>query len=288
MKIKCLSILIVAMLALVGFASADTEFDITGMVSSTPMIRSFSVSIESMTENITGYNIAVANAGKASNLKTGLESLGANVDLINVTLITENKLSKYDLLWIPCSGSQEVENAGVSTEILSYVQNGGGLIVTQPNAVITPSFLPYEWEIIDMYWPDGPINKTTPVASVILDSSHPLTQGLTVDDMPDSFDTSGDVASEYTILAETCQEQPTFGTCNYGCGKVIVELDAPYKGSDLTGDDPNLSDAMVERMVSYVACDTYGCNNESIPEFPTVVLPIAAIIGLAFFFQRRN
>ncbi|NPE27920.1 PEF-CTERM sorting domain-containing protein [Methanococcoides sp. SA1] len=29
-------------------------------------------------------------------------------------------------------------------------------------------------------------------------------------------------------------------------------------------------------------------NTEEIPEFPTVALPVAAIIGIAFFFQRRK
>ena len=32
----------------------------------------------------------------------------------------------------------------------------------------------------------------------------------------------------------------------------------------------------------------YNCSNTEIPEFPTIALPIAAIIGLAFVFQRRN
>lgn len=31
-----------------------------------------------------------------------------------------------------------------------------------------------------------------------------------------------------------------------------------------------------------------GSNSFDIPEFPTVALPIAAILGLAFFFQRRR
>ncbi|WP_292461394.1 PEF-CTERM sorting domain-containing protein [Methanolobus sp.] len=30
------------------------------------------------------------------------------------------------------------------------------------------------------------------------------------------------------------------------------------------------------------------CNVEEIPEFPTIVLPVAAILGLAFFMQRRK
>ena len=33
--------------------------------------------------------------------------------------------------------------------------------------------------------------------------------------------------------------------------------------------------------------DEYN-NNQEIPEFPTIALPIAAILGLAFFFQRRK
>lgn len=40
------------------------------------------------------------------------------------------------------------------------------------------------------------------------------------------------------------------------------------------------------------ACDyvpmEISCNQEEIPEFPTVALPIAAILGLAFVFQRRR
>ncbi|GEM_PF-3521603 len=40
------------------------------------------------------------------------------------------------------------------------------------------------------------------------------------------------------------------------------------------------------------ACDypvfEISCQQEEIPEFPTVALPVAAILGLAFFFQRRK
>lgn len=30
------------------------------------------------------------------------------------------------------------------------------------------------------------------------------------------------------------------------------------------------------------------CEQEEIPEFPTIALPVVAILGLAFFFQRRK
>ncbi|KXS44364.1 MAG: hypothetical protein AWU59_547 [Methanolobus sp. T82-4] len=32
----------------------------------------------------------------------------------------------------------------------------------------------------------------------------------------------------------------------------------------------------------------YNCPTEEIPEFPTVALPVAAVLGLAFLFQRRE
>ncbi|MDY0386345.1 MAG: PEF-CTERM sorting domain-containing protein [Methanolobus sp.] len=32
----------------------------------------------------------------------------------------------------------------------------------------------------------------------------------------------------------------------------------------------------------------YNCPNTEIPEFPTIALPVAAILGLAFVFQRRE
>jgi hypothetical protein len=40
------------------------------------------------------------------------------------------------------------------------------------------------------------------------------------------------------------------------------------------------------------ACDysvfEISCEQQEIPEFPTIALPVAAILGLAFFFQRRK
>ncbi|MHC1576854.1 MAG: PEF-CTERM sorting domain-containing protein, partial [Methanosarcinaceae archaeon] len=46
-------------------------------------------------------------------------------------------------------------------------------------------------------------------------------------------------------------------------------------------------DSQGNPMTSNQATKTWTADNE-IPEFPTVALPIAAILGLAFFFQRRR
>ncbi|MDP2217545.1 MAG: PEF-CTERM sorting domain-containing protein [Methanolobus sp.] len=39
---------------------------------------------------------------------------------------------------------------------------------------------------------------------------------------------------------------------------------------------------------AFTRCTNGGSGINEIPEFPTVALPIAAILGLAFFFQRRK
>jgi hypothetical protein len=48
-----------------------------------------------------------------------------------------------------------------------------------------------------------------------------------------------------------------------------------------------LRDGTQTNQIVINACST-SAEFESIPEFPTIVLPIAAILGLAFFMQRRK
>ncbi len=103
------------------------------------------------TSSLAGYNIAVVNAGGyPSDLKCQLEAWGATVDLINVPAITEPLLSSYDLVWIPYGAAGAVDAGGKAAAILSYVQNGGGEILDQPDQVMTPQCLPYAWQITDI------------------------------------------------------------------------------------------------------------------------------------------
>ncbi|AFV24289.1 hypothetical protein Mpsy_2083 [Methanolobus psychrophilus R15] len=63
---------------------------------------------------------------------------------------------------------------------------------------------------------------------------------------------------------------------------LIYEYEGITEDTNLYGPD--------EKGVSHVifGWDENGGPIQEIPEFPTVALPIAAILGLAFFFQRRK
>lgn len=47
-------------------------------------------------------------------------------------------------------------------------------------------------------------------------------------------------------------------------------------------------DSNAKVVISHHCSDDGDGGTQEIPEFPTVALPVAAIIGLAFFFQRRK
>jgi hypothetical protein len=196
-----------------------------------------------------GYNIAVVDAGyNPTVLETTLENRGALVDRIPVASLTVVLLENYDLLWIDVGGADDVDLGGKASVVLDYIQGGGGLIFSQPNEAMVPQCLPYMWTISS--------NTIPPYyeATAIVDISHPLTRYLTVEDMPDNFDTIGPVGPEWKILARTQSGDPTFACSEYGDGKVIVQMDAPYNEgvADITGDMPSLSDAMVLRMVQWL------------------------------------
>jgi len=218
-------------------------------------IDTTTVKVPETSRSLAEYDIAVVNAGSYPlDLRDQLVAWGATVDLINVPDITASLLSSYDLVWIPCGAAGAVDAGGKAAVILSYVQNGGGEILTQPDQVMTPQCLPYTWQITDVWW------EEPPCAATIVDTTHKLTAGLIVDDMPDCFDDVGTVASEYTILALSGAGDPSFGCANYGKGRVIVEMDCPLGPGigDVCGDCPSLSEAMVTRMVEWVSVPCWG------------------------------
>ena len=213
------------------------------------------------TSSTRGFNVAVINEGEdPGRVKQKLEQWGVTVDLIDIADITVSLLSEYCAVWVPVLASYFIDNAGKDDEIQDYVFLGGGLIFCQPNwgPNYVPQSLPYTWEILDSSY-------FNPCGATIVDPTHELTIGLTVADMPDAYDISGTIASEYTILALSAGGDASLGCAAYGMGRVIVQLDAEVTtlGPDMCGDNPALSENMVMRMLEWVCkglicCDPVG------------------------------
>jgi len=201
------------------------------------------------TQSLRATNIALINDNLyAPDVKTQLELLGKTVTLINIPDITAALLSGYDAVWIPAECAKDIDDAGKATEIKNYVFAGGGLIFTQPNVIgfYVPQCLPYTWEIIDKSYENGCAGK-------IIDPNHPLTQGLTINDMPDCYETMGTIGTQYTILVVSDDGEPGLACAKYGDGKIIVIMDAPFTGGmDVCGDSPSLSQNFVTQMLGWV------------------------------------
>jgi hypothetical protein len=195
-----------------------------------------------------GYKIAVTNSGCfPDETKLQLEQWGYIVDLLDISSITVDVLLNYHIVWITNGASLDIEIELKDDDIRDYVFQGGGLIFCQPDyifGIYIPKCLPYTWEITNFL-------NANPCAATIVDPTHTLTNGLTVDDMPDCYETMGYIAPEYTILSLSDDGEPGLACAEYGLGKIIVQMDAPLSILDLCGDYPALSKDMVSRMIGW-------------------------------------
>ena len=85
----------------------------------------------------------------------------------------------------------------------------------------------------------------------------------------------GVTGMQWTVPANTASQTFTLEITTTTIGTVAV--------------DNSLGSSIPSDSISRTAADFGGAANDfAIPEFPTIALPIAAILGLAFIFQRRR
>jgi hypothetical protein len=249
MKAKIMAILVMTLLIATALPAVGTMTNSNGSIDSgQEIVPNFSHLLKK-TPRLRGYKIAVINAGSnPGGIETQLELWGATADLINIPDITWGLLSIYRAVWIPIKASKEIDNAFKDDEIRDYVFDGGGMIFCQPSPAVTPYIpkcLPYTWEILDTYYVD-------PCAVTIVHPTHELTNGLTIHDMPDCYETMGTIAPEYTVLVLSEGGEPGLACTTWGTGKIIIQMDATFGlGTDLCGDNPPLTEDMVVRMLDW-------------------------------------
>jgi hypothetical protein len=208
---------------------------------------------------LSGYNVLVTGqTGYMAAAATRISNLGASVTEAEPSTLTLDMLVLYDVVWISCDGADDVDNAGKADIVKSYVYNGGGLILEQPNQVITPQCLPYAFPIIS-------ISYENPCTGTILVPDHYLTQGLTIEDneIPLTGDEVGSIGPEWAVLAidgDTTDPDPKLSVACYGVGRIIVELGLTSTGTCVCGDC--MKDIMIDRMITWAAepCVNEGCS----------------------------
>ena len=196
---------------------------------------------------LSGYDVLVTGEpGLMQSTATRIGDLGASVYTADPSTLTSSMLAEYCVVWISMGGADNVDDAGKAGIVKSYVYNGGGLILEQPNEVMTPQCLPYAFPIVDIWY----YNECT---GTVLDPNHYLTQGLTIEanEIPPTYDEVGTIGSEWTVLAIDDDGDPKLSVARYGAGRIIVELGNTGTGSCVCGEC--MKDVMIERMIKW-AC----------------------------------
>jgi len=171
-----------------------------------------------------------------------LTSLGHQVEILDPPY-SAAMFMEQDILVLTVGHAQGFyfdEMAAISGLLLDAVEAGVGLYVSQPNPIFleNPSsvipWVPYHLEL-DPYYELG--------VDVVVAMEHCLTENMPNSHMPFPADTVVGAAAEWSILAESTEDDPnpSLMHCTFGEGQVLLELE------HIMG----TPDAMLER---YVTC----------------------------------
>ena len=147
-----------------------------------------------------------------------LQSLGFDAEWIGISA-DYSVFSEYDVIYLPVGWSfQNVLIEGRSTQYQRFVENGGGLIVEQPNynGALTPELLPYKITFRKLQYDP---NEAPPR---IL-NQHEIANNVPVGQLPGPGNqiTIGDDA--WTIVTTSAKSNyPTLVIANYGNGRIAV------------------------------------------------------------------
>lgn len=204
--------------------------------------------------NLIGRTILVV--GKSTDMyyaaaaQETLSSLGASATLVDETALTAPLLDGYDVVWIALGVARTVYLAGKADIVKSYIHDGGGLIVEQPNEVGWVPVLPYDFHVADSWY-------SAECQHNVLQPSHEIVEGLSDYQLLHCYDTVDIIGAEWEVLVQDGDGDPSLSVATYGDGRVIIELGVTFPDPIchcITGsDDICMADIMIERMVDWVA-----------------------------------
>ena len=186
-----------------------------------------------------------------------------------------NDLSVWNTATSPFT-SIEVEDLGLGA-------SPAGLAIPQHDI----SWNPLTFAKTDDKTQANPGNTLTYTLSYTNTNPNPVTNVLITDTLPAGVtyqsDTCGGTLSSGVV---TCSVIPSIASGASGSVQVTVTVDSGTLGTitnyaDIVSTQTNI-------VTKYDQTNIVSGTNGEIPEFPTIALPIAAILGLMFLFQRRK
>lgn len=132
-------------------------------------------------------------------------------------------LSSYNAIYIGYSEGNAVK--ALAGRFATYVQDGGGLILEQPNLEGPVEFLPagFELWVTDVTWPGFP-TSLDPAEFTSAGAEHPILSDLTADDLSGNFDTVpiGTLGPGWMVLARSVDyPHVALAAGSYGSGRVV-------------------------------------------------------------------
>lgn len=180
-----------------------------------------------------------------------LKKLNFEVDLVHFTKIDPSQAKRADVILLATMWGDDADPPfrhleSIKDAFHSFVRQGGGLLVCQPNPtkqnVCTPTLLPYPITFQNHY------DKRDPTR-INLAPDHFITRKLPDDAMPFPSDPMLKLDPRYQVLAR--QKSTGFASlavCSFGAGRVVVQTANENVASNIP-----IGDEILRRMVVWAA-----------------------------------
>jgi hypothetical protein len=157
-------------------------------------------------------------------------------------------LNPFDVVYIGYDEGSSLNS--LAAQLNTYVQAGGGLIVSQPNLTGQISLFPpgFEMTVTNITWPEFP-NAPGPVHFTIAGFFHPILKGLTAVDPSGNFDTVpiNTLGPAWTVLVKSVNHpNVALAVGSHGTGRLLF-----HSGNISTNSIDQGSDVYVRQMIEW-------------------------------------
>lgn len=197
------------------------------------------------------YTVGIINPcsdWKYGDIVQRLEKFGLDITLLDPSA-NYQEFSKYNVIYLPSGwGSIDPTLELYPSYLIKYVENGGGLLVEQPDSKnkFTPGFLPFtisfdRSKITPSDWP-----------LVIVDNSYSITRGLGADELPGPMDCASFDSAYGALVKGGATGCTSLAITSYGSGRILVSL-GNISPSMASNNLPMISDTAICRMFGWAS-----------------------------------
>jgi hypothetical protein len=227
--------------------SSDSTSTVIETNTATATIESATSTIEATPEPILPVHISVIKIPdyEFTDIVSRLNSLGYNAEWINV-YSDYATFSKYDVVYLPVGWA--FQKAVFDEKALQYqrfVEEGGGLIVEQPNykGTLKPIILPYELTFYPMQYDS---NEWPPRVTM----EHEIVKNILTSELPGPGNHLMVTDDHWTIITTSAKsDYPTLVVTEYGKGRIAVVATSISTNSQIRY---QLGDNFIKNLIGWI------------------------------------